>query len=1039
MPLKISAQIGSNPLQFLIDTGSSVSILPYSPPFTNLLRPTAVSLTNASGSNVRCYGEVDVTLGIRSIRRSFSWSFVVADVVQPILGVDFLSAHSLLIDCKNQTLIDSVTSRKIPLNSSEAAFSSYVISFQDIDPRANSCLSKYPILTAPLQLSSKHSSNSPVCHFIETNNSPPVYFKARPLTGSKLQAAKDEFQFLLNAGIIRRSNSPWASPLHLVPKNEPHSWRPCGDFRALNNITVDDKYPIPHLSSLTMSLHGKTVFSKLDLKRAYLQIPVAEQDIPKTAICTPFGLYEFLFMPFGLKNAGSTFQRFIDSIFANTNCVFTYLDDILIASSSTEQHLTDLDHVLGILAKHNLRLSLPKCEFFKNSLTFLGYNISSSGVRPPAEKAAVISDFPLPNTSSELRRFLGMMNFFRRNIPHFADIAHSVTELIRHNPSSSNLPWTETAKDSFNELKQALLTCPTLTFPSPTSSEFHLVTDSSSFAIGAALYQLVDSQPQPVGFFSKKLSTVQKTYSTYDRELLAAYLAVLHFKTYIDGHRVTLFLDHKPIVSAFYSKSTAKSDRQQRQLSFISEYVSTVQYIRGHNNVVADCLSRPVCATEVDVFDLHGIATAQLDDDELDEHRDKLTSYPLSSDTHILCDTSTPSPRPFVPSSLRSNLISSLHNLSHPGFKNTSKLVKHRYFWPRMDNDIKEFVRSCTNCQQAKINRHTKSAVSPISAPTDRFQTVHIDIVGPLPSASLPNYPYPLPFQYLLTCIDRATRWTEAIPLVNTTAQSIAIAFVSGWITRFGVPLHVVTDRGSQFESELFSELASIIGFHHLRTTSYHPQSNGIVERHHRILKAAIMARKENWYYAIPLVLLGFRMTPNYTGFSPFTAVTGTHMLCPSPAIDSTPRPTTNDSLALFIKEMQTIHFHDFASGECHSPPQPYIPPDLLQCPYVWLRTDRVRKSLEAPYSGPFKVLQRYPKYFVLALPRGESTVSIDRLKPAILPHDPSPPPSPPEPDLSTLTLPPFPLPSTPEPPRDVMTRSGRRVRFNEQPGYHYF
>ena len=176
-----------------------------------------------------------------------------------------------------------------------------------------------------------------------------------------------------------------------------------------------------------------------------------------------------------------------------------------------------------------------------------------------------------------------------------------------------------------------------------------MVKDTSKLAVGAALYQMVDGIPAPLGFFSKKLSDTQKTYSTYDRELLAAYLAVHHFKTLIDGHTVTIFVDHKPIVSAFTSKSVAKSDRQQRQLSFISEYVSSIKYIRGDNNVVADCLSRPTCAITVDPFDLAGIANAQKEDQETDTYKDRLIKFTLPPNLDLYCDTSTKSPRPFIP------------------------------------------------------------------------------------------------------------------------------------------------------------------------------------------------------------------------------------------------------------------------------------------------------------------------------------------------------------------------------------------------------
>ena len=979
-------------------------------------------------------------LGIRRLKHSLPWSFVVADVIHPILGTDFLAAKNLMVDCKNKVLIDSLTQCQIPLEVSDSPISLYSVNYNQVHPRASSLLSRFPVLTSPLQLSATDHTEKVVHHLIDTGDSPPVWFKTRPLTGEKLRAAKEEFQFLLNAGIIRRSNSPWASPLHLVPKKEPGAWRPCGDYRGLNNVTVNDKYPIPHLRSLTMSLKGKIIFTKIDLQRAYLQIPVAEQDIPKTAVCTPFGLFEFLYMPFGLKNAGSTFQRFIDTILANVKNTFTYLDDILVASETLEEHVGDVEAVLSSLAKHNMRISLPKCEFFKPSLTFLGYEVSAQGIRPPSSRVAAISEFHLPETSTELRRFMGMINFFRAMIQNFANIAYPVTELLRHNPSSKSLPWTDASIASFSKLKQALANCPTFAFPSQTSTNYQLVTDSSSLVVGAALYQMLDSRPAPLGFYSKKLSDTQRDYSVYDKELLAAYLAVHHFKTLIDGHSVTLFLDHKPIVSAFRSRSIAKSDRQQRQLSFISEYVSSVEYIRGDNNIVADCLSRPTCAVAVDVFDLCGIARSQEADTEMETFKDRLTKYPLSPNLDLWCDTSTDSPRPFVPSSLRDGIINSLHNLSHPGTKATAKLIKQRYFWPSIDKDVKGFVKTCLNCQQAKVQRHTKSPVSAISAPSDRFQTVHIDIVGPLPPATLPNHPYPLPYRYLLTCIDRATRWTEAIPLIDTTASSTSIAFVAGCVSRFGVPLQVVTDRGAQFESELFSELSALIGFHHLRTTSYHPQANGIIERHHRSLKTAIMARQENWYFAFPIVLLGYRLTPNSSNYSPFTAVTGTQMLCPSSLVNDKDHVSSSAAtIQRLIEEMQSINFYDFASGDCHSISQPYIPKDLLTCPKVWLQVDRVRRSLEAPYTGPYEVIHRDPKYFILKLPQGDTSVSIDRLKPAYLPVPVSTQSSPDAKLASPVTIqvPPFPPAIVPSPTQT--TRSGWTVRFRQSPDYHYY
>ena len=288
-----------------------------------------------------------------------------------------------------------------------------------------------------------------------------------------------------------------------------------------------------------------------------------------------------------------------------------------------------------------------------------------------------------------------------------------------------------------------------------------------------------------------------------------------------------------------------------------------------------------------------------------------------------------------------------------------------------MDRDIKQFFRECVDCQQSKIIRHTKSEVQHFSLPSERFQTVHIDIIGPLPPVKNIENPYISPYRYALTCVDRATRWVEAAPLTEITAASVATAFFNTWISRLGVPLHLISDRGSQFESELFAELSKIIGFHRLRTSSYHPETNSLIERVHRTLKTAIIARKESWLSAMNVVLFGMRIVPNDSGYSPFTAMTGADILIPQLLLSNDEPSFNSECIEKLAKEMTRLNVDKLSRGKFKTPKKSFIPKELANCEEIWLRVDRIRRSMEAPYTGPYKVLHRTDKNITIQLNNG--------------------------------------------------------------------
>ncbi|PAA92161.1 hypothetical protein BOX15_Mlig008949g9 [Macrostomum lignano] len=701
-------------------------------------------------------------------------------------------------------------------------------------------------------------------------------------------------------------------------------------------------------------------------------------------------------MPFGLRNAAQTFQRFIDSVFHGLSFVISYIDDVLIFSKTREDHYSHLEQVLDRLRTHGLQVHLKKCEFFQSEVDFLGHRVTPEGIKPLQKKIQIITDWPTPTDSNALRRFLGVVGFYRLFVPKFADRICPLQDLLTASlQSAGNFQWTEQHQKSFKNIKQALSERLLLHHPDPNCTAYHLYTDASADCVGAVLHQTSSTGTSPLGMFSKKLSSSQRMYSTFDRELLAAYLAVLHFRNLIEGLSVTLFTDHKPLAQAFHANRTTTSDRNQRYLTILSEYVADVQYIRGADNVIADALSRlpdfpvndhvsniatvAVVAAPSSQFpvDLPSIAEAQRP--ESFSPAPNIRSYSLDKDVVVWCETSTPYPRPIIPPSLRDAVIASFHRLGHFGYRKTAKLITERYFWPGMRKSIKTYCWNCQDCQRSKVTRHTVSPQQAFALPSNRFEAVHIDIVGPLPPANATTFGHQSA-RYLLTMVDRSTGWLEATPLESITAEVVAHAFVSSWVSRYGVPLYVITDRGRQFESEFFHSVSSSIGFHRLRTTAYHPQTNGKVERAHRTLKTMLRARGNDWLTDLPVALLAMHVAPDDQGISPFTRVTGELPMVPRILTSEPLAPTDiRTRLQELLTELPSPH------AKTHEP-RSYVPKDLEMAEFVWVRVDRVRSPLEAPYSGPYRVKQRTDKFFVIFLPSGNTeSVSIDRLKPARL------------------------------------------------------
>lgn len=851
--------------------------------------------------------------------------------------------------------------------------------------------------------------------------SSPTNSRGYPHSQNQRVEAERQVTLLMKCGFVERSRSPWASSYLMVPKHGTTELRMCIDYRALNNVTVKDRYPIPSMRDLYSKLAGKRVFSTLDLRSGYYHVAIKPEDRPKTAFTTEFGLFQWTRMTFGFCNAPAVFQRAMDRLFEGLDFVIIYLDDIIIASIDEAEHLEHLRIVFSRLVKGNLKLRLDKCRFFMDKIKYLGIMVTAAGISCEPAYVDQVLQFRKPTNVKELERFIGMITWLGRFIPNLSKLTARLTDLKSH------FEWTEEHDDYFDAIRRAVAEAKLLRHPD-FEREFFVQCDASEFALGAVLLQdFGRGELEPIEFGSRKFTKSERNWHCSEQELVAVVWALQHWIRFLLPRPFTVFTDHKNLEILFRGGQTTKLKKLLRWCLFLQQFDFTAKHLPGKKNYIADFLSRDLEGLRNEVMTItvqnhvtsrKGVSGVEYCRSRIIRLKELLSIYPDPTKDHFIRSPlegvmvmrrskrlenrtnynvddafkgmeegdevglrSKPRPKfkpvlleehvagfedpdgskdienkddleadelrnwsqllaperfvatqledewcqnvrqrherkpdtlsedeqrrvdnghifvdergmvfsknkydelvPYVPEILRELVMEYFHTgmyFRHQGRDRTFSNLEERCWWPSARRDVAKFCRDCARCSIVNARAASKAKMKTFYA-SDPFETVAMDIVGPFSLA-------PTGHRYLLTMMDRFTRYVAAFPLRRIRAWDIVRVVVDEWILRYGIPKRFLSDNGTQFRSHVLREIERDLQISHSFTTFYHPETNGMIERFHRFLNDRLRAcqydddqdflETGDWVYYIPAVVHSYNITKHsVTGYSPYRLLYG--------------------------------------------------------------------------------------------------------------------------------------------------------------------
>ena len=729
---------------------------------------------------------------------------------------------------------------------------------------------------------------------IDTGNAPPVAMQRYRTPYYIRNELKKIIDKNVQTGLMEPCSSPWAAPVLLVKKPN-GTWRLVCDYRRLNDVTIADQYPLPEIEDLITELEPSRFFSTADLFTGFHQIPCNDETKQKVAITTDFGQFTWSAMPMGGKNAPACFQRLMDNIFRSIprSQLIIYLDDICAHAKTAEENLKILESMLQILVANKLKIRAAKTNLLEKRTTFCGYQVEEGWIKPNDKKIDAVKDLKIPNSTKTAQSLYGLLSYHRKFIKNFAQKTAPITATYRR-----NFQWTAEATKALNNIKNDICqTALKLKIPKTNSAKYVLETDASKDGFGACLFcckrnNLHDHTHNencllPISYMSKQYTPAQINYFTMEKELMAGKLAMQKWAQYLRGHEFIWYTDNACVKWA--QKTKGRKLKIAQWMSEMEEFNFKVILQKSKQMKISDCLSRQFSTNAIKITRpdltalqendqlLHQIRNFVSIDrwpnqpnheiKEFSKIREKL-KFGRSGELIIIGDNNV---QTVVPESIKYDVLKNYHDKNgHPGQAQTFQQISQAYYWPRIRNDINEFISTCEKCQKNKPHQHPNiPPMGESETPNGPFELFALDLIGPLPITTNDE-------KYALTMVDHFSKRIYAFPLTSKYPEPIYRLVKQTILRNPRMPKKIITDNGGEFA--LIPKLTNEFGIIHTKTPPYHPATNGEIEVMNRTIKSRLYAKCEmnEWSDHIDEVIHQMNSSKSTnTGFSPYQIENG--------------------------------------------------------------------------------------------------------------------------------------------------------------------